>query len=182
MIFDIMTLFPEVVRAVLDSSITGRAQAAGHIKINTYNIRDYSKDKHRRVDDTPYGGGRGMLMTPQPIYDCYQAILKECAPGESRRVIYLSPKGKVFTQQTAKRFAQYDRLILLCGHYEGVDQRVLDLIVDEYVSIGDYVLTGGEIPAMVLLDCGSRLIEGGFPAAGGLVKENPTEGGLYGPQ
>ncbi|HOQ14867.1 MAG TPA: tRNA (guanosine(37)-N1)-methyltransferase TrmD, partial [Bacillota bacterium] len=130
-----MTLFPEVVRAVLDSSITGRAQAAGYIKINTYNIRDYSKDKHRRVDDTPYGGGRGMLMAPQPIYDCYQAILKECAPDEKRRVIYLSPKGKVFTQETAKRFAGYDRLILLCGHYEGIDQRVLDLIVDEYVSI-----------------------------------------------
>lgn len=182
MIFDIMTLFPEVVRAVLDSSITGRAQAAGYIKINTYNIRDYSKDKHRRVDDTPYGGGRGMLMAPQPIYDCYQAILKECAPDEIRRVIYLSPKGKVFTQETAKRFAGYDRLILLCGHYEGIDQRVLDLIVDEYVSIGDYVLTGGEIPACVVVDCVSRLIDGVLPAAECYESESLTDGLLEYPQ
>lgn len=163
--FDIMTLFPDLVDRVLGESIIGRAQQAGYVQVNTYNIRDYSEDKHRRVDDTPYGGGKGMLMMAPPVYNCYQAVLadvKENAPAEERRrVIYMSPKGRVLTQQRAVELHRdYDRLIILCGHYEGIDQRVLDEIVDEEISVGDYVLTGGEIPACILVDCVSRLCDG----------------------
>lgn len=163
--FDIMTLFPELVDRVLGESIIGRAQQAGFVKVNTYNIRDYSEDKHRRVDDTPYGGGKGMLMMAPPVYNCYQAVLadgEENAPaGERRHVIYMSPKGRVLTQQRAEELHRdYDRLIILCGHYEGIDQRVLDEIVDEEISVGDYVLTGGELPACILVDCVSRLCDG----------------------
>ncbi len=154
--FDIMTLFPGLVDAVLSESIIGRAQTNGIIEVNTYNIRDWSKDKHRRVDDTPYGGGMGMLMAAPPIYDCYSDITK-C---EKRRTVYMSPKGKVFTQKKARELAEYDQLIILCGHYEGVDQRVLDRIVDEEISVGDYVLTGGEIPACIVVDAVSRLKPG----------------------
>ncbi len=163
--FDIMTLFPDLVDRVLGESIIGRAQQAGYVQVNTYNIRDYSQDKHRRVDDTPYGGGKGMLMMAPPVYNCYEAVLadkREGAPSEERRrVIYMSPKGAVLTQQRAVELHRdYDRLIILCGHYEGIDQRVLDEIVDEEISVGDYVLTGGEIPACILVDCVSRLCEG----------------------
>ncbi len=155
--FDIMTLFPEMVDTILSESIIGRAQKSGKIEIYTHNIRDYSEDKHRRVDDTPYGGGMGMLMAAPPIYRCFSDIEKL----EKRRVIYMSPKGKVFEQKKAETFAgEYDQIIILCGHYEGVDQRVLDLIVDEEVSIGNYVLTGGELPACIVVDSVSRLIEG----------------------
>ena len=158
--FDVMTLFPEMVGGVLSESIIGRAQSAGIIEVKCHNIRDYSKDKHRKTDDTPYGGGMGMVMTCQPIYDCYRAIRDEIPEGNSVRVIYMSPKGRVFNHDIARELSEYDNLIFLCGHYEGVDQRVLDEIVDEDMSIGDYVLTGGELPACIIIDAVSRLKEG----------------------
>lgn len=160
--FDIMTLFPALVEGVLSESIIGRAAKAGIIDIHAHNIRDYSKDKHRRVDDTPYGGGKGMLMSPVPIYDCYTDVVDpEKNPSSRKRVIYMSAQGAVLTQAKAKELSEnYDNLILLCGHYEGVDQRIIDEIVDEEISIGDYVLTGGEIPACILVDAVSRLLPG----------------------
>ncbi len=165
--FDIMTLFPEVVNMVLGSSIIGRAQGNGLVEVHAHNIRDFSQNKHRRVDDTPYGGGMGMLMSAVPIYGCYQSILEAQREADAmrespakRRVIYLSPRGKVLTQQHAYELTKYDNLILLCGHYEGVDERIIEEIVDEELSIGDYVLTGGELPACVLVDCISRMIDG----------------------
>ena len=155
-----MTLFPDMVRAVLSESIIGRAERADIIKIGCHNIRDYSKDKHRKTDDTPYGGGLGMLMTCQPIYDCYKDIASTIAEGERTRVIYMSPKGRLFSHELARELSEYDNLIFLCGHYEGVDQRVIDEICDEEISIGDYVVTGGEIPACIVVDAVSRLIDG----------------------
>ncbi|MBR6514512.1 MAG: tRNA (guanosine(37)-N1)-methyltransferase TrmD [Clostridia bacterium] len=154
--FDIMTLFPDLVDNVLSESIIGRARQAGLIEVCAHNIRDYSKDKHRRVDDTPYGGGMGMLMAAPPVYDCYEAIEKK----PKTRTVYMSPKGSVFTQKKARELSEYDQLIILCGHYEGVDQRVLDRIIDEEISVGDYVLTGGEIPACIVVDAVARLKEG----------------------
>ena len=155
-----MTLFPEMVEGVLGESIIGRAQEAGIISVGAHNIRDYSLDKHRKVDDTPYGGGVGMVMSCQPIYDCFSAIKSSIPEGNSTRVIYMSPKGRVFNHEIAKELAEYDNIVILCGHYEGVDQRVLDEIIDEDISIGDYVLTGGELPACILIDAVSRLKEG----------------------
>lgn len=160
MIFDVMTLFPELIEAVTQSSILGIAQKNGVLTVRPHQIRDFSHDKHRRVDDTPFGGGMGMLMRPEPICDCHRAITANLPKEEKRRTIYLSPQGKVLTQEKAQEFASYDRLILLCGHYEGVDQRALDQIVDEEISIGDFVLTGGELGACVLIDCVSRLLPG----------------------
>lgn len=185
--FDIMTLFPELVNTVLTESIIGRAQKSGAIRVATYNIRDYSEDKHHRVDDTPYGGGMGMLMAAPPIYSCYEAVLRQQAEEgfapRARRVIYLSPKGKVLTQTRAKELAdEYDNLILLCGHYEGVDQRILDEIVDEEISIGDYVLTGGELPACILTDCVARMVEGVLADAECYEKESLSDGLLEYPQ
>ena len=176
--FDIMTLFPELVAGVLSESIIGRAQKAGAIEVHAHNIRDYSKDKHRRVDDTPYGGGMGMLMSPVPIYDCFTAITApEQNPAEKRRVIYMSPKGEVLSQKKARELAEgYDNIVILCGHYEGVDQRLLDEIVDEEISIGNYVLTGGEIPACVLVDCVSRMIPGVLSSAECYEKESFSDG------
>lgn len=158
--FDILTLFPDLVAAILKESILGRAQAAGLITVSCHNIRDYSENKHHNVDDTPYGGGNGMVMAAGPIERCFKAAVADVPESERRRVIYLSPKGKRFSQDEAKRLSEYDRLILLCGHYEGVDERVLGRIVDEEISIGDYVLTGGEIPACVVADAVSRLVPG----------------------
>ncbi len=156
-----MTLFPETVRAVLDSSITGRAQNAGIIEINTYNIRDFTHDKHRRVDDTPYGGGRGMLMMPDPVCECWDYVMSTVPVGKRTHTVYMSPKGRVLTEEKAHELSErYDDIIILCGHYEGVDRRALDIIADEYISIGDYVLTGGEMPACILVDAVSRLIDG----------------------
>lgn len=169
--FDIMTLFPALVEGVLSESIIGRAQKSGAITVAAHNIRDYSTDKHRRVDDTPYGGGRGMLMAAPPVYDCYCGVcsIADAALGGGtdirRRVIYLSPKGRVLTQDYAQTLTEYDNLILLCGHYEGIDQRVLDEIVDEEISVGDYVLTGGELPACILVDCIARMLPGVLPEA-----------------
>ncbi len=165
--FDIMTLFPDMVDNVLSSSIIGRAQENGIVEIHSHNIRDWSTNKHRRVDDTPYGGGMGMLMSAEPIYGCYRAVLdsqleadKERENPARRRVIYMSPRGKVLTQKHAYELTKYDNIIILCGHYEGVDERIIEEIVDEELSIGDYVLTGGELPACILVDCISRMLDG----------------------
>ena len=155
-----MTLFPDMVKNVLSESIIGRAQTSGIIDVRCHNIRDFSTDKHRKTDDTPYGGGMGMVMTCQPIYDCYQSIRETIPEDAKTRVIYMSPKGRVFTQEVARELSLYDNLIFLAGHYEGVDQRIIDEIVDEEISIGDYVLTGGEIPACIVIDAVSRLKDG----------------------
>ncbi len=182
--FDIMTLFPELCDYVLSESVIGRARKSGKIDVRLHNIRDYSKDKHRRVDDTPYGGGKGMLMMAPPIYDCYEAIIKsqeDC--GEmKRRVVYMSPAGKVLNQKKAEELSQYDNLIILCGHYEGVDRRIIDEIVDEEISIGDYVLTGGEIPACILTDCVARLVNGVLSDPECYEKESISSGMLEYPQ
>ena len=151
----ILTLFPEMFTP-LEGSIIGRARNSGKIEIQMVNIRDYSLDKHHKCDDAPFGGGAGMLMTPQPIADCITAI----DPDHKAKRIFLSPKGKVLTQTKVKELASGGDLVLLCGHYEGVDQRVIDLFIDEEVSIGDYVLTGGELPAMVLTDAVCRYVDG----------------------
>lgn len=153
--FDVLTLFPEMFET-LKESIIGKALERKIIEINTINIRDFSKNKHKKVDDTPYGGGAGMVMMPDVVYDSYMSIPHK----ENAKVIYLSPKGKVLNQQKVEELSKQEHLILLCGHYEGIDQRVLDEIVDEEISIGDYVLTGGELPAMVLIDSVSRYVEG----------------------
>ena len=153
--FDVLTLFPEMFTP-LKQSILGRAQENEKVKINITNIRDFSKDKHKKVDDTPYGGGAGMVIRPDVVYDAYQSIKER----ENAKVIYLSPQGKKLNQQKVMDLAKEKHLILLCGHYEGIDQRVLDEIVDEEISIGDYVLTGGELPSMVLIDSISRYVEG----------------------
>lgn len=161
--FDVMTLFPALVDGVLSESIIGRARKAGAIEVHCHNIRDYSEDKHHRVDDTPYGGGKGMLMAAPPVYACYEAVVKqirETNPEARPHVIYMSPKGRVFTQTIAEELQQYDNIVFLCGHYEGIDQRVLDEIVDEDLSIGNYVLTGGEIPACIVVDAVARLCDG----------------------
>ena len=156
--FHILTLFPEMVMGGLNTSITGRAMEKGLISVEAINIRDYSRDKHRHVDDYPYGGGAGMVMQPGPIYDAYEAL---CQRTEKRpRVIYLTPQGHVFNQKIAEDLSREEDLVFLCGHYEGIDERVLELIVTDYLSIGDYVLTGGELPAMVMIDCISRLVPG----------------------
>ena len=184
--FDIMTLFPELCDYVLSESVIGRARKNGKIDVRLHNIRDYSKDKHRRVDDTPYGGGKGMLMMAPPIYDCYEAILKnqeeECNIPEKRRVIYMSPAGSILNQKKAEELSEYDNLIILCGHYEGVDRRIIDEIVDEEISIGDYVLTGGEIPACILTDCVARLVEGVLSDPECYEKESISSGMLEYPQ
>jgi tRNA (guanine37-N1)-methyltransferase len=157
---DVMTLFPEMFEPVIATSIIGRARAAGKLDIRCHHIRDYTLDKHSRTDDTPYGGGKGMLMQADPIYHCYQAILLQ--RGEQKpHTIYMTPKGKPLTQAHAVELSRREEgLAILCGHYEWVDQRVIDEIVAEEVSIGDYVLTGGELPALVLLDCVARLCDG----------------------
>ena len=152
--FDVLTLFPEMFEP-LKQSIIGKAIEKKLIELNLVNIRDFSKDKHKKVDDTPYGGGAGMVMRPDVVYEAYQSVKQDQA-----KVIYMSPQGKKLNQQIVENLSKESHLIILCGHYEGIDQRVLDEIVDEEISIGDYVLTGGEIPAMVLVDSISRYIEG----------------------
>ena len=152
--FDILTLFPEMFSS-LEQSIIGRAVENEQISINLINIRDFSTDKHKKVDDTPYGGGAGMVMMPDVIYSAYKSL-----ESSDAKVIYMSPKGKTLNQEKVEELSKENHLIILCGHYEGIDQRVLDKIVDEEISIGDYVLTGGEIPAMVLIDSVSRYVKG----------------------
>lgn len=160
--FDIMTLFPEMIMNGLGTSITGRAMDKGILDIHAWNIRDYAFNKHNSVDDYPYGGGAGMLMQAEPVYQTYKAICEDAQVSDEKRprVIYLSPQGQTFHQQMAEELAKEEHLILLCGHYEGIDERVLEEIVTDYVSIGDYVLTGGELPAMVMMDSISRMVPG----------------------
>ena len=153
--FDVLTLFPEMF-SILDESIIGRAKKNKQIDINLVNIRDFSENKHNKVDDTPYGGGAGMVMMPDVVYRAYNSLENK----ENAKVIYMSPQGKKLNQEKVKELSKENHLIILCGHYEGIDQRVLDKIVDEEISIGDYVLTGGELPAMVLIDSVSRYVEG----------------------
>lgn len=156
--FHIMTLFPEMVMQGLHTSILGRAVEKQHISIEAVNIRDYTTDKHGKVDDYTYGGGAGMLMQAQPVYDAWLSIMRRI--GKKARVIYVTPQGKTFHQEMAQELAGEEELIFLCGHYEGIDERVLEEIVTDYVSIGDYVLTGGELPAMVMVDAVARLVPG----------------------
>ena len=156
--FHILTLFPAMIEQGMHTSIIGRAIAGGYLSINAVNIRDYAFNKHQKVDDYPYGGGAGMLMQAEPVYLSYEAIKEKI--GYRPRVVYLTPQGKVFHQEMAKELAKERDLVFLCGHYEGIDERVLDEIVTDYVSIGDYVLTGGELPAMVMMDSISRMVPG----------------------
>lgn len=177
---DILTLFPEMLEFTLNQSIIGRAIKSDILKINFHNIRDYTDDKHRRIDDYPYGGGMGMVMQAEPIFNCYKNIIKDLE--EKPKVIYMSPQGKVLNQQTANNFAKEQHLIVLCGHYEGIDERVLDLIVDEEVSIGDYVLTGGELPALVFCDAVCRLVPGVLKDSECYTDESHQNGLLEYPQ
>ena len=156
--FYIMTLFPEMVMGGLKTSIIGRAIKNELLSIEAINIRDYAFNKHNSVDDYPYGGGAGMLMQAEPVYQCYKAL--EDRIGKRPRVVYLSPQGQTFNQKMAEEFAEEEELVFLCGHYEGIDERVLEEIVTDYVSIGDYVLTGGELPSMIMVDAISRLVPG----------------------
>jgi tRNA (guanine37-N1)-methyltransferase len=155
---DILTLFPDMCDTVMSESIIGRARNNGNVEINCIDIRDYTLDKHRRVDDKPYGGGMGMIMAPQPIYDCFQALCNEI--GEKPHLIYLTPQGKTLTQERVKELAKLDNIALLCGHYEGIDERVIEALEPEEISVGDYVLTGGELPALIVADSVSRMLPG----------------------
>lgn len=155
---DIITLFPEMFTPVLGESIIGRAQKSGAIEIHCHQLRDYAFDKHRRVDDTPYGGGKGMLMKAEPIALCFEDICEKI--GKRPHFVYMSPQGRTLTQQRLRELADIENICILCGHYEGVDQRLLDEFIDEEISIGDYVLTGGELPAMVFADALSRMVPG----------------------
>lgn len=156
--FHVMTLFPDMIMDGLNTSITGRAIKAGVMSVKAYDIREYSNDKHLKVDDYPYGGGAGMVMRAAPVCDCYEDIVRNI--GKRPRVVYMTPQGYTFTQSMAEEFAKEDNLVILCGHYEGIDERALENIVTDFVSIGDYVLTGGELPAMVVIDTVSRLVPG----------------------
>lgn len=156
--FHILTLFPDMVSQGLNTSIIGRAADKGLVTIDCINIRDYTLDKHKKVDDYPYGGGAGMVMQAQPVYDAWRSVVEQI--GYKPRTVYLTPQGAIFSQPQAKELAAEEDLILLCGHYEGIDERVLEEIVTDYVSIGDYVLTGGELPAMVMVDAISRMVPG----------------------
>lgn len=155
---DILTLFPDMCDTVMSESIIGRARKNGKVEIHCTDIRDYTADKHRRVDDKPYGGGMGMVMAPQPIYDCFQSLCDEI--GSRPHLIYLTPQGKTLTQDRVKALAKLDHIALLCGHYEGVDERVIEALEPEEISVGDYVLTGGELPALIVADAVSRMLPG----------------------
>ena len=165
--FNVLTLFPEMFMS-LQESIIGKATEKGIIDINLINIRDFSKNKHKKVDDTPYGGGAGMVMMPDVVYDAYNSIIAKSKCNEKIRTIYMSPQGKKLDQKKVEELSKEKQIIILCGHYEGIDQRVIDEIVDEEISIGDYVLTGGELPAMVLIDSVSRYVQG-------VLKEDSTK-------
>ncbi len=175
---DIATLFPEMLENYLSQSVVGRARDKGIFSVKCHNIRDYTLDKHRRVDDTPYSERQGMLMQCEPVYNCFKAVTE----GRKPHVIYMSPQGKTLTQQRAKELSQLDDIFILCGHYEGVDERIIEEIVDEEVSIGDYVLTGGELPALVLVDCVVRMLEGTLSKADCYEDESHYNGLLEYPQ
>lgn len=177
---EILTLFPAMCEHVLDESIIGRARRSALVQIRARDIRDYTLDKHRRVDDAPFGGGYGMVMQCQPIADCYRALCEEWQ--ETPPLVYLSPQGKPLTQAKVKQLAQLPSLALLCGHYEGVDERVLEALGAEEISIGDYVLTGGELPALVLCDCIARLQPGVLAADAAFMGESHYDGLLEYPQ
>ena len=177
---DIMTLFPEMCERVLNESIIGRSREGGLVEINCVNIRDYSTDKHRRVDDTTYGGGTGMIMQCQPIFDCFCDLEKQI--GRRPYLIYMSPQGKQLDQQKVKELAKKDNIAILCGHYEGVDERVIEELVDEEISIGDYVLTGGELPALVLADSITRMLPGVLASDEAFEEESHYNGLLEYPQ
>ena len=173
--FEVLTLFPEMLTGVFESSIIGRANQAGLISVACTDIRSFTKDKHRRVDDTPYGGGYGMVMQCQPVVDCIRAV-KASLTG-STRVIYMSPQGRLFDNKVVKELASYDNLVLLCGHYEGIDERIIELEVDEELSVGNYVLTGGELAAAIVVDAIARTVEGVLPA-NECFEDESLEGGL----
>ncbi len=179
--YKIMTLFPEMFPGIMDASILGRAKESGIIGWETFNIRDHTLDKHKRVDDYPYGGGAGMVMQAEPVYRCYEAVVRELghAPG---RVIYMTPQGRVFDQKMAEEFAREEELVFLCGHYEGIDERVLEEIVTDAVSVGDYVMTGGELPAMTVMDAVSRLVPGVLNNEDSARNESFSDGLLEHPQ
>ncbi len=177
---DILTLFPEMCEAVMSESVIGRARAAGKVEMNFHQIREFAINKHNQVDDTPYGCGAGMLMMAEPIYNCF---MKVCSQTEKRpHLIYMSPCGKTLTQERVKELAEMDNIAILCGRYEGVDQRVIDEIVDEEISIGDYVVTGGELPAMILADAVSRMLPGVLSSAEGFTGESHYSSLLEYPQ
>jgi tRNA (guanine37-N1)-methyltransferase len=178
--FEVLTLFPHSLLPLFGSSIIGRATAKGVISVNCTDIRDYTKDKHRKVDDAPYGGGYGMVMMCQPVVDCIRDVKSRL--NGSTRVIYMSPQGVLFDQKKAEELTQYDNLILLCGHYEGIDERIIELEVDEELSVGNYVLTGGELPAAIVVDCVSRLIDGVLPSSECYSDESLQNGLLEYPQ
>ena len=178
--FDVATLFVEMCRTITDESIIGRAQASGAIEIHYHNIRDWAGNKHGRVDDTLYGGGKGMLLQAQPVYACWQEICRQS--GSRPYVVFPSPQGKVFTQQKARELAGREHVLFLCGHYEGVDQRVLDELVDEELSLGDFVMTGGELAAMAMLDCVARLQPGVLAEDACFTDESHWDGLLEYPQ
>ncbi len=180
---DIATLFPDMCEAVLSESIIGRARKAGYIEIHCHNIRDYTLDKHKRVDDKAYGGGTGMVMQPQPIHSCIMHIKEELGETEKPpRLIFMSPQGRVLTQEVVKELAEESNLVLLCGHYEGVDQRVLDELEFEEISVGDFVVTGGELPALMLTDAVARMQKGVIPNEGAYSIESHYNGLLEHPQ
>lgn len=178
--FHVMTLFPDMIREAMNTSIIKRAMEAGKIGLDAVDIRDYTANKHNRVDDYTYGGGAGMLMQAQPVYDCYKAITKDL-PGDVP-VIYVSPQGRVFDQKMAFEYSKKDDIIILCGHYEGIDERVLEEIVTDTVSIGDYVLTGGELPALVMMDAIARLVPGVLSNDESYMTESFSDGLLEYPQ
>ena len=180
--FHIITLFPDMIRAVLSESIIGRGEKKGHISIEYYHLREYSKDKHKNVDDTLYGGGKGMLLTAAPIYNCWSSITEKMATPRTNKTIYMSPRGSLLTQKKAEELAKIPELIILCGHYEGVDERVLEEIEAEEISIGDFVLTGGELPCAILVDCVARLVDGVLSDAECHEKESISSGLLEHPQ
>ena len=171
---NIATLFPEMCDAVVNTSIIGRAKNAGKVDIRTYNIRDYSTNKHSHVDDTPYGGGHGMVMQAQPVYDCCKGIEQDC--GRKNFIIFTTAAGKVFNQQMAKELAKMENITIVCGHYEGMDERVIEELADMEISIGDYVLTGGELPALVITDAVCRMLPGVLKSEEGFTQESHYDG------
>lgn len=181
MLFDILTLFPDVLDKFLTTSIIGKAQQKGIFNVNTINIRDFSTNKHKKVDDYPYGGGSGMIMTSQPIYDAYCNVLAR-SPSKPH-CIYVSPQGRLLNQDVAKELKEkHSHILILCGHYEGIDERIIEEIVDEEISIGDFVLTGGELPALILVDCIARMIPGVLGAEDGYLEDSIYAGVLEYPQ